>query len=184
MEKTIEIGNQNLVLRSSLYSLINYKARFGTELFNDIKRIDNVKEENITDVLEVIFRIVFVLTNPKEGETFEDFVNRFDLSILSDAKLLERLSNAIVGLLKTDGKEGEDKGAASRQEALVLRAHKFQSGETGSVDRGLEALRHRHLHRDHPARKGTLQRRPGKESHAVGHRQLFPVTKKGGIKNG
>lgn len=115
MEKTIEIGNQNLVLRSSLYSLINYKARFGTELFNDIKRIDNVKEENITDVLEVIFRIVFVLTNPKEGETFEDFVNRFDLSILSDAKLLERLSNAIVGLLKTDGKEGEDKGEAFRQ---------------------------------------------------------------------
>lgn len=115
MEKVIEIGNEKLILRSSLYSLINYKTRFGTELFNDIKRIETIKEDNITEVLEVIFRIVFVLTNPKENETFEGFLNRFDLSILSDAKLLERLSNAIVELLKTEKKEGTDKGETFRK---------------------------------------------------------------------
>ena len=114
MEKTVEIGSEKLILRSSLYSLIDYKSRFGTELFSDIKRIEAIKEDNITDVIEVVFRIVFILTNPKDGETFEDFLNKFDLSVLSDASVLERLSKAIVELLRTGGKGGEPKGETFR----------------------------------------------------------------------
>ncbi len=114
MEKVVEIGSEKLVLRSSLYSLINYRNRFGSELFNDIKKIEEVKENNITEVLEVIFRIVFILTNPKDGETFDDFLKRFDLGILSDVSLLQRLSNAIVELLKTDNKG--NKGETFRSE--------------------------------------------------------------------
>lgn len=109
MEKEVTIGNKTLILRSSLYSLINYKSRFGSELFNDIKKLENTKEENITEVLEVIFRIVFVLSNPKENETFRGFLDEFDLSVLSDETTLNKLSNAIVELLKTDKKAGEKK---------------------------------------------------------------------------
>lgn len=114
MEKEITLGNEKLILRSSLYSLIDYKNRFGTELFNDIKRIEGIKDDNITDVIEVVFRIVFVLTGPKENETFRDFLSGLDLSILSDATLLTKLSNTIVELLKTDRKEGGPKGETFR----------------------------------------------------------------------
>ena len=119
MEKVVEIGSEKLVLRSSLYSLINYRNRFGSELFNDIKKIEEVKENNITEVLEVIFRIVFILTNPKDGETFDDFLKRFDLGILSDVSLLQRLSNAIVELLKTDNKG--NKGETFRSEKYMVK---------------------------------------------------------------
>ena len=88
MEKEVTIGNKTLILRSSLYSLINYKSRFGSELFNDIKKLENTKEEN---------------------ETFIGFWDGFDLSVLSDETTLNRLSSAIVELLKTDTKAGEKK---------------------------------------------------------------------------
>lgn len=114
MEKTVEIGSEKLILRSSLYSLIDYKSRFGTELFNDIKRIEGIKDDNITDVIEVVFRIVFVLTGPKDNETFAGFLNRFDLSVLGDVSVLERLSKAIAELLRTDRKEGGPKGETFR----------------------------------------------------------------------
>ncbi len=115
MEKEINLGNEKLVLRSSLYSLIEYKSRFGSELFNDIKKLEDTKEENITEVIEIIFRIVFVLKNPKENETFKDFLSSLDFSILSDATLLTKLSNTIVELLKTDRKAGGNKEETFRQ---------------------------------------------------------------------
>ena len=96
MEKEVILGDKKLILRSSLYSLIDYKSRFGSELFNDIKKLENTKEENITNVIEIIFRIVFVLSNPKENETFKGFLEKLDFSILNDAALLTNLTNTIV----------------------------------------------------------------------------------------
>ena len=103
MEKEVILGDKKLILRSSLYSLIDYKSR-------DIKKLENTKEENITNVIEIIFRIVFVLSNPKENETFKGFLEKLDFSILNDAALLTNLTNTIVELLKTDKKEGGSKG--------------------------------------------------------------------------
>ena len=114
MEKEVILGDKKLILRSSLYSLIDYKSRFGSELFNDIKKLENTKEENITNVIEIIFRIVFVLSNPKENETFKGFLEKLDFSILNDAALLTNLTNTIVELLKTDKKVGESKGETFR----------------------------------------------------------------------
>lgn len=116
MEKAIEIGGRRLVLRSSLYSLIDYRSRFGTELFDDIQRLDKAGEGNVTEVLEIVFRIVFVLSGPKEGETFRDFMGSLDLSLLSDPKLLEGISRTVVELLGTGrGKEESPKGDGFRQ---------------------------------------------------------------------
>ena len=92
MEKEVILGDKKLILRSSLYSLIDYKSRFGSELFNDIKKLENTKEENITNVIEIIFRIVFVLSNPKENETFKGFLEKLDFSILNDAGSFLELS--------------------------------------------------------------------------------------------
>lgn len=114
MEKEVILGDKKLILRSSLYSLIDYKSRFGSELFNDIKKLENTKEENITNVIEIIFRIVFVLSNPKENETFKGFLEKLDFSILNDATLLTNLTNTIVELLKTDNKAGGSKGDTFR----------------------------------------------------------------------
>ena len=107
MEKEVILGDKKLILRSSLYSLIDYKSRFGSEFFNDIKKLENTKEENITNVIEIIFRIVFVLSNPKENETFKGFLEKLDFSILNDAALLTNLTNTIVELLKQIRKQEE-----------------------------------------------------------------------------
>ena len=112
MEKEVILGDKKLILRSSLYSLIDYN--FGSELFNDIKKLENTKEENITNVIEIIFRIVFVLSNHKENETFKGFLEKLDFSILNDAALLTNLTNTIVELLKTDKKVGGNKGETFR----------------------------------------------------------------------
>ena len=108
MEKEVILGDKKLILRSSLYSLIDYKSRFGSELFNDIKKLENTKEENITNVfndikklentkeenitnvIEIIFRIVFVLSNPKENETFKGFLEKLVYyQILKKMRLLK-----------------------------------------------------------------------------------------------
>ena len=56
----------------------------------------------------------FVLSNPKENETFKGFLEKLDFSILNDAALLTNLTNTIVELLKTDKKAGGNKGDTFR----------------------------------------------------------------------
>ncbi len=104
MEKTIKLNGEELRLKSSLFTIIEYRSIFGTELFKDITKLeDSEKEGNITEVLEVLFKIIYVLHKPFTDKSYEQFMQDLDFNVLSDVKELENMSLTIAELL--GGKE-------------------------------------------------------------------------------
>ncbi|MFA5225934.1 MAG: hypothetical protein WC425_05185, partial [Bacilli bacterium] len=62
MEKTVKLNGEDIRLKSSLFTIIEYRSTFGTELFSDVTKLESSeKEGNVSEVLEVIFKIVYVL---------------------------------------------------------------------------------------------------------------------------
>ncbi len=105
MEKTITIQNKELKLKSSLFTIISYKNTFGTELFSDISILDHVASKSdlsqLSTLLDVIFRITYILHKPFSKETYDEFLQGFDFNVLSDTRELETIANTIAELLGT-----------------------------------------------------------------------------------
>lgn len=100
MEKIIKIGEKELQVRSSLFTVIEYKSVFGTDLFNDVTRIGGQdKEIEISSVIQILFQIIYILHRPYDKAPFEEFISSFDFSILNDTKALEDISSVIGELL-------------------------------------------------------------------------------------
>lgn len=112
MEKTLLIQGREYRLKSSLFSIISYKNTFGSELFSDISVLNTLstKEElsTLSTVIDVIFRITYILYKPFTSESYDEFLGGFDFAILSDVKELEAIANTIAELLGTV-KENSDK---------------------------------------------------------------------------
>lgn len=106
MEKTIYLRGEDLKLRSSLFTIISYRSVFGTELFSDIKKLDNLNKDE-TDaalVIDILFRIIYILHKPYTKKSYDEFLMDLDFSVLSDVKELENISNTITLML--GGNEG------------------------------------------------------------------------------
>lgn len=105
MEKTIVIQDKEFKLKSSLFTIIAYKNTFGTELFGDIAVLDKLanKEDigNLATVIDVIFRITYILNKPFSKASYDEFLQGFDFGVLSDTKELENIANTIAELLGT-----------------------------------------------------------------------------------
>lgn len=99
MEKKVQIGELELKVRSSLFTIIDYKNTFGTDLFKDVSRISNTEREEISLIIQILFQIIYTLHRPFCSLSFDEFLNNIDFSILNDAKALEDLSNVIGELL-------------------------------------------------------------------------------------
>jgi hypothetical protein len=102
MEKVIKLGNAELKLHSSLFTIIEYRNVFGTELFSDIKKIDKLsktKEEDFSLVINTIFKIIYILHRPFSKLDYNEFLMNLDFSVLSDMNELQNLSNAIGEML-------------------------------------------------------------------------------------
>ena len=101
MEKTINLRGEDLKLRSSLFTIISYRSVFGTELFSDIKKLDNLNKDE-TDaaiVIDILFRIIYILHKPYTKKSYDEFLMDLDFSVLSDVKELENISNTITLML-------------------------------------------------------------------------------------
>ena len=63
MERKINIGNKEIRLKSSLFTMIAYKNQFGTDLFQDVSKMD-VKEDketqDVSGVIQVLFQIIYI----------------------------------------------------------------------------------------------------------------------------
>ena len=99
MERKITIGEKEIELRSSLLTIIAYKSTFGTDLFEDISSLSVQQGDsgvsNISTIIRVLFQIIYILHKPFTQKSFEQFVNDFDFSILSDTKALEDITATI-----------------------------------------------------------------------------------------
>lgn len=106
MEKTINLRGEDLKLRSSLFTIISYRSVFGTELFSDIKKLENLNKDE-TDaalVIDILFRIIYILHKPYTKKNYDEFLMDLDFSVLSDVQELENISNTITLML--GGNEG------------------------------------------------------------------------------
>ena len=104
MEKTIKLGEKEYRLHSSLFTIIDYRNVFGSELFSDIKKLEKgkyIKEEDFSLVIDTIFRIIYVLNRPFSKTSYNDFLMSLDFSLLSDTDELAALSTTIGDMLGT-----------------------------------------------------------------------------------
>ena len=108
MERTINLRGEDLKLRSSLFTIISYRSVFGTELFSDIKKLENLNKDE-TDaalVIDILFRIIYIMHKPYTKKSYDEFLMDLDFSVLSDVKELENISNTITLML--GGNEGKE----------------------------------------------------------------------------
>ena len=102
MERKITIGNKEVRLKSSLFTMIAYKNQFGTDLFQDVSKMD-VKEDketqDVSSVIQVLFQIIYVLNNPFNDVSFDEFLNQFDFEVLTDTNSLTKAMQVIGELL-------------------------------------------------------------------------------------
>ena len=110
MEKVVLIGDKELKLKSSLLTIVSYKNIFGTDLFNDIQKMDITNKKqiaNMTHVIQTLFQIIYVLHKPYTKLTFEEFLSQFDFDIISDVHTLESISTVIGELLASNKGPGQ-----------------------------------------------------------------------------
>ncbi|MFH1693359.1 MAG: hypothetical protein ABH890_03645 [Bacillota bacterium] len=114
MEKTLKLGDTDYRLHSSLFTIIDYRNVFSTELFSDIKKLEkssSQKEDDLSTVIDTIFRIIYVLHRPFSKQSYNDFLMSLDFSILSNQNELENLTNTIGEMLGTFQKGSASKGS-------------------------------------------------------------------------
>ena len=114
MEKTLRLGDKDYRLHSSLFTIIDYRNVFSTELFSDIKKLDKAglkNEEDLSTVIDTIFRIIYVLHRPFSKQSYNDFLMSLDFSILSNQDELQNLTNTIGEMLGTFQKGSASKGS-------------------------------------------------------------------------
>ena len=101
MERKILIGNKEIRLKSSLFTMIAYKNQFGTDLFQDVSKMDIKEEENadVSWVIQTLFQIIYILNKPFNDVSFDEFLNEFDFDILTDTEALTKSMQVIGELL-------------------------------------------------------------------------------------
>lgn len=107
MERKILIGNKEIRLKSSLFTMIAYKNQFGTDLFQDVSKMDIKEGENadVSGVIQTLFQIIYILNKPFNDVSFDEFLNEFDFDILTDTEALTKSMQVIGELL------GSNKGS-------------------------------------------------------------------------
>ena len=50
MERTVTLNGKELRLASSLFTIISYRNVFGSELFDDVEKLEKAMEENKNDI--------------------------------------------------------------------------------------------------------------------------------------
>lgn len=102
MEKVIHLSGQELRLHSSLFTIIEYRNVFGTELFHDIQGLstDTGKhEEGLSLIVGTIFRIIYILQRPFNNRSYNEFLMTLDFSVLSNQEEIEKLTQCITEML-------------------------------------------------------------------------------------
>jgi len=99
MERTIILNGEPLRLKSSLFTIIEYRNVFGMELFSDIKKMDITSDEDAGKVIDVLFKIVYILNRPYTKQSYDDFLTNLDFNILSNPDEIENLSVTIAEML-------------------------------------------------------------------------------------
>lgn len=122
MERKVFIGKKEMRLRSSLFTIIAYKSEFGTDLFQDVSKMevkkDKAKTADISNVVQILFQIIYILNKPFSQRPFEDFLNDFDFDVLTD-------SDSFTSAMKVVGEMlGSTKNGSGKKSQTPSKPHK------------------------------------------------------------
>ena len=118
MERTVKLNGKELRLASSLFTIISYRNVFGSELFDDVEKLEKAMDENKNDIgkfIDVLFRLIYVLHKPFYSESYDRFLQSFDFSILSNVDELTNLANVIGELLGEVKKQSDGTDLAPKK---------------------------------------------------------------------
>ena len=108
MDSIIKIAGRELPVHASLKTLIDYKSTFGTDLFEDLDKIQNIKSDSIgslSGVINTSFQIIYILHKPYAKEkTFSEFMDTFEFGVFQSTESMNELTG-VFGLLFPGSKE-------------------------------------------------------------------------------
>ena len=106
MEKTVKFGGKDIRLAYSVFTIISYRNTFGKELFEDVERLEKLIAKNKTDsrAIEVLFKIIYSLHKPFYSDSFDHFMQSYQLSVFTYEHEMNELVKAI-GELLSEGKQ-------------------------------------------------------------------------------
>lgn len=108
MDSVIRIGGRELSVHTSLKTLIDYKSTFGTDLFEDLDKIQNIKSDSIASlsgVINISFQIIYIMHKPYAKEkNFSEFMDSFEFGVFQNAESMSELTG-VFGLLFPGTKE-------------------------------------------------------------------------------
>lgn len=120
MDSIIKIGDRELPVHASLKTLIDYKSTFGTDLFEDLDKIQNIKSDSIgslSGVINTSFQIIYILHKPYAKEkTFVEFMDTFEFGVFQSTEAMNELTG-VFGLLFPGTKEQNKSPRESKTEA-------------------------------------------------------------------
>ncbi len=120
MDSIIKIGSRELPVHASLKTLIDYKSTFGTDLFEDLDKIQNIKSDSIgslSGVINTSFQIIYILHKPYEKEkTFVEFMDTFEFGVFQSTEAMNELTG-VFGLLFPGTKEPNKSPRENKTEA-------------------------------------------------------------------
>ena len=120
MDSIIKIGGRELPVHASLKTLIDYKSTFGTDLFEDLDKIQNIKSDSIgslSGVINTSFQIIYILHKPYAKEkTFVEFMDTFEFGVFQSTEAMNELTG-VFGLLFPGTKEQSKSPRESKMEA-------------------------------------------------------------------
>lgn len=104
MERSIKIGKQQINLKSSVYTFIDYENTFGSDLQNDLNVLAS-DNNSIGKTLEVIFKLLYILNKPFRERFigFQDFCQGFEIDAIVGENMQE-LAKVINELLAPNKK--------------------------------------------------------------------------------
>ncbi len=127
MERKVFIGKKELRLKSSLFTIIAYKNEFGTDLFQDVSKMEikdnKAKTADVSNVVQILFQIIYILNKPFSQRPFEDFLNDFDFEVLTNSETLTSALK-VVGELLGSTKNGTGKKSQTPSKPYPPRTHK------------------------------------------------------------
>lgn len=113
MDNVIRIAGKELPIHVSIKTIIDYKSTFGTDIFEDLEKIQNVNANSIGSLSSIIntsFQILYILHKPyAKGKSFSDFLDEFEFSIFQETTSLNELTGVFSLLFPGQKEESKSK---------------------------------------------------------------------------
>ena len=111
MESLIKIAGKELPVHVSIRTIIDYKSTFGTDIFEDLEKIQNVNVNSIGSLSSIIntsFQILYILHKPyAKVKSFSDFLDEFEFSVFQDNTSLSELTGVFSLLFPSQKEESK-----------------------------------------------------------------------------